>query len=322
MMCFKKCGRTGRTPLRISPDRLSDWLRERLLAAGACAVGVARAEGVSAETMRAYSDWLAQGCAGTLDYLQRHGELRADPRTLLPGCRSVVSTAWLYNPPRLRDERLPYIARYAYCRDYHKALRSVLKPIAREVEENYGAHVRICIDSAPIMERYWAVRSGVGFVGLNGLLIVPGVGSRVFLAELLIDRDLEPDEPCTLSCAGCSKCVKSCPAGALRGDGTLDCRRCISAQTIENPGGCLPPRPTLAGCDTCQDVCPHNAANMTTALEALAPLDRIVNFDARRLYTDSDEEIEKALAGTALKRIGAQGLRDNLAANNAYIDHL
>ena len=282
--------------------------------AGASAVGFARAGEVSESARDSFEAWLERGDAGELGYMRNYPELRRDPRGLLEGCRTVVSTAWAYDPPVLRDSSRPYLARYAYCRDYHNALRSVLRPVARKIGEATGASWRICIDSAPIMERYWAVRAGVGFCGRNGLLIVPGTGSRVFLAELLLTVDMEPDPPCAGSCGDCGACVRECPSGALARSSSPDCRRCISALTIERPGSALwLPRPTLAGCDVCQDVCPHNSGAPATQVRELATLPQLMTVDEEEIMLLTEEEFRVRYAGTPLMRIGLDGLRANLS---------
>lgn len=295
-------------------ETVKEKIRAMLMQAGAEAVGFARAGEVDRQAADRYARWIERGGHGELHYMERHGELRLDPRRLLPGCHTIVSAAWLYNPPCLRDASLPYLARYAYSRDYHKALRSVLRPLTRQIEARYGCATRICIDSAPVMERYWAVKSGVGFCGRNGLLIVPGAGSRVFLTELLLTLELPPDTPCTLSCAGCGECVRACPAAALCGDGTTDCRRCISALTIEVPGSAVSlPQATLAGCDVCQDVCPHNREQRVGSVEALSTLDKLLNVSGDELEKLTPVEFEARYAGTPLMRVGLRGLLDNLA---------
>lgn len=292
-----------------------DEILRRLRSCGACAAGMAVAAPVEAGAVKAFDDWLAGGNAGLLTYMHRNRELRMDPRGLLDGCHTVVSTAWLYNPPYLRHASLPYLARYAYCRDYHKALRSVLKPVMREIETDFGYSWRICIDSAPMMERYWAVKSGIGFCGRNGLLIVPGVGSRVFLAEIMLAGGTPPgatSAPAT-TCVGCNRCVQTCPGGALSLP-SPDCRRCLSALTIEVPGSAQSlPRPTLMGCDVCQDVCPYNRHNPVSNPPALAPLQQLLTVDEAELQSLSEDQFRERYAGTPLMRVGLPGLLRNLA---------
>lgn len=298
-------------------QQVAEEIRRRLLAAGACAVGFAPAGPVEPRAVEAFDRWLAAGNQGALSYMERNRELRLDPRGLLDGCHTVVSTAWLYNPRELRDPALPYLARYAYCRDYHNALRSVLKPLMRQVEADFGYSWRICIDSAPVIERYWAVKSGIGFCGRSGLLIVPGVGSRVFLAEVLLaggdslPGQASQDNQTTL-CDSCDRCVRACPGNAL----TLpspDCRRCLSALTIEVPGSAARvPRTTLMGCDVCQDVCPYNREDKKGNVAALATLPHLLKVSAEELRHLTDADFRTRYAGTPLMRVGLAGLLHNL----------
>lgn len=293
---------------------IKEKLRDDLMRAGACGVGFARAEEVDESVRSSFRIWLNEGREGALSYMHNYFELRGDPRRLLEGCATVVSTAWLYNPPVLRDPALPYIARYAYCEDYHRSLRKIMKPICRQWENELpGLKWRICIDSAPVMERYWAVKSGVGFTGRNGLLIVPGIGSRVFLAEILLTLALPPDEPCRHSCFDCGKCLGACPAQAIGNEGKIDCRRCRSALTIESPGELedISDAP-LAGCDVCQDVCPHNALSPVSDIAVLQPLPQILTLDTKEILHLTPEAFKERYGRSALSRMGLEGLRKNL----------
>ncbi len=296
-------------------SELRDVIRRELTDAGACAVGFASAGMVDDAAWDAYMSWLDSGSAGELGYMHRNLELRRDPRGLLEGCSTLVCTAWNYLPAVLRGRDMPYIARYAYPPDYHKALRRILKPLCRSWQERFsGLSTRICIDSAPLMERYWAVRSGVGFIGRNGVLIVPGTGSWVFLAEILLTAVLEPDIPCGLGCAGCGVCRSLCPSGALDEDGRVDCRRCLSALTVEVPGSApkLPQTP-LAGCDCCQSGCPHNAGALPTEVPQLAAMPQVAGLSADEILAMDDEDFRGRFAGSALSRMGLEGLRANLS---------
>lgn len=292
---------------------MKENIRRRLFEAGASAVGFARADEVDAEARRRFDTWLAEGGAGTLDYMHRHRDLRADPRTLLEGTRTVVATAWNYLPSVLRQVGMQPVARYAYGRDYHKALRSLLRPVCRSIERDYGCATRICIDSAPLAERYWAVRAGIGFTGTNGCLIVPGKGSWMFLAEILLTADVEPDAPCRSGCLGCGACRNVCPAGAI-GDGGVDASRCLSAITVEGvpmPDAMRGSRLPLLGCDRCQEVCPHNRDAAPSAW--VKPLSEIMTADAADMAKMNDEDFRTRFAGTAFMRPGAELLRRNAA---------
>jgi epoxyqueuosine reductase len=280
--------------------------------AGADAVGFARAEPVEPQAWQYFSQWLREGCNGSLSYMHNYPELRRDPRLLLDGCKTVVATAWNYNPATLRSPSLPYIARYAYGEDYHKSLRRKLRAACRQIEALCGAKWRVCIDSAPIMERYWAVKSGLGFVGRNGCLIVPGVGSWVVLAEVLLTVELEPDAARNLSCKGCGRCLKACPGGALKRGSSPDARRCLSAISVE--GEECPPdlqtRLPLLGCDRCQLCCPHNQnAPHSSSFE---PLEAVMRLNAERIFDMSPEKFSEQFSHSSLSRPGLDTLRRNL----------
>lgn len=251
-------------------------LRRALLAAGACAVGFAKAEPVSPEAWGNFSRWLNAGHNAGMQYMHNYPDLRRDPRQLLDGCQTVISLAFSYAQPRYRDPDKGMIAAYAYGRDYHKELRKILRPIIKTLlEDKFGTPNRICIDSAPILERYWAERAGIGHRGDNGAIIIPGHGSLVFLAEILTTIPFPPDAaiqaattaaPATPAapvapvapaapaapvatetsaiptasalkeCSHCGACRRACPGSAILPDGTIDARRCLSYLTIEHRG--------------------------------------------------------------------------------------
>lgn len=292
---------------------MKERIREWLLEAGADAVGFARAEPIDERVDATFRRWLESGCAASLDYLHRHASLRFAPENILPGVKTIVSTAWNYLPSALRSKELPFVARYAYGRDYHKAVRSLVRPVCRQIEERYGCATRICIDSAPLPERYWAVKAGIGFIGRNGMLIVPGKGSWTILCEILLTAELPPDSPCTLSCDACGACVKACPSGALGADGHVDCRRCLSSITVE---GVEPPESykgtlPLLGCDRCQEVCPHNRDIRPS--HWMKPSEGILTLDASYIREMTEYEFGRRFAGTPFRRPGRHILLRNLS---------
>lgn len=291
-------------------------LRAGLLGSGAAAAGFALAERVGEGEQRLFLAWLAKGGNASMDYMERNGELRFDPRLLLEGAQTVISLAFSYNQP----VPSPGIARYAAGRDYHKALRTLLRPLCREIEDRYGCATRVCVDSAPVRERYWALRSGIAVRGDNGSVIVPGYGSRVLLAEIITTLGIEPDTPSAGSCLHCGRCIAACPGNAIGKDGSVDANRCLSYLTIEHHGDLTEAqravldtpqgRATLFGCDICQDVCPLNAGTPHTTIADLLARRRIRELTPQRLADMTNEEIDLLTEGSPLRRTGADALRE------------
>lgn len=238
-------------------------IRREVFAAGAYGCGVVRAMPVAAEVVERYEGWLADGNAGNMEYLERYGEVRCDPRLLLDGegAHTLIVTLFAYQDDIRVADGVPYIAHYALGQDYHDVLRRRLKAVLGRLRPRFGGKWRVCVDSAPLMERYWAARAGLGVIGDNGYLIVPGVGANFFIATIVTTAQLPVDAPVedTPRCLGCGRCVRACPTGALRKDGSVDARRCISYLTIESrdeiPAD-IPTGNTLYGCDICRRACP------------------------------------------------------------------
>ncbi len=249
--------------------------------------------------------------------MERHVTLRAHTDSVMPGAVSILCAAFPYSPAGT-----PCIAPYAVGEDYHRLLRERLREVAAELQAVAGGRWRVCVDSAPVSERAWAVQAGLGFTGRNGCLIVPRVGSRVFLGEILTDVEIEPDTPCTGSCLGCGRCVRECPARALSPDGYVDSRRCLGYLTVEHRGPFTPDQAEavrrggmLVGCDVCQAICPHN--RLSAPVEPLPGLK--VSKDTASLTPAiaagmSDEEFRRRFGSGPLGRLGAEGLRRNARA--------
>jgi epoxyqueuosine reductase len=230
---------------------------------GFARVGIAPAASVGDEDARRFRDWLAAGRHGSMAHLARNVEQRLNPGLLVSGARSVICLAASYAPGPADPPPSAPVARYARGRDYHKVLKrraQVLCDRLRELAPTFAG--RAFVDSAPLLERSLAVWSGLGWIGRNRCLVVPGLGSYVFLCEIVCNLELEPDEPAPGGCDDCGACIRACPTGALSEEG-LDARRCVSYLTVEHRG---PIEPVLAagmgcrliGCDACQEACPRN----------------------------------------------------------------
>lgn len=231
------------------------------LEAGFVRAGIASAGAV--EGRATFADWLSAGRHGSMDYLARNVEKRFEPRLLVEGARSVICVALSYAPLAEAPERA--VARFARGRDYHRVVKQRLHRLMdclREIEPGFAG--RAFVDSAPLAERSLAASAALGWIGRNGCLIVPELGSYVVLGEIVCNLPLEADEPLAGGCGECGRCVEACPTGALRGDGTMDARLCVGYLTTERHGE-IDERlqakmgVRLFGCDACQRVCPHNA---------------------------------------------------------------
>jgi epoxyqueuosine reductase len=259
-------------PALATPAARSAWLKQRAKAAGFDRAGVARLppggeETVAGERLRA---WLRAGHAAGMTYVARTAGLRADPRQLLPGARSVLALAVRY--PGAAPEPRPgegRVARYALGRDYHNRLLRPLRKLLKAYLAAFpGADAVGFVDRGPVMEKAWAARAGLGWIGKNTLLLDAEDGSYLWLATLLVTVELEPDRPQLDACGDCRLCLDSCPTGAFPAPYVLDARLCISYHTIENRGEvpeALKPAigDRLLGCDVCQEVCPYNQPALT-----------------------------------------------------------
>lgn len=258
---------------------------------------------------------LKAGCFGDMAWLGNHLDIRADPARLLEGCRTVIALAYPYSASRPCTTDGLFTARYTepWQEDYHIRLRRLAREAAQTIVSSFpGCRIRVCVDSAPIMERSFAFLSGLGFIGKNNMLIVPGRGSYFFLAEILTDAPLPiPDpSPTRCLCGSCTACVDACPTGALKRPWFLDSSRCLSYLTVEHKGmphaetGCRMGR-TFYGCDVCQAVCPFNGGRgePVTCLPA-----------SGEILEMSEGEFQRRFGKTALGRGGLQRLKANLRA--------
>lgn len=294
--------------LSLCPDSA---IRGLCMQAGACAVGFAEAGAVDESHRDAFSRWIA-GCGhAAMAYMERYAEQRFDTRLLLPGARSVISVAFPYRPSGGYHHAL--IADYALGRDYHVVLRRRLQPVI-DFLSSIGARNRVCVDTAPVLERFWAVKTGVGFIGRNKMLIVPGVGTGIFLAEIITTQYLHPDTPCDLTCGACFRCVSACPGCALSVDGLFAASRCRSYLTIESreplPSQ-LPASAKVYGCDICAAVCPYNKCEPPEPVSDFFPDRRLLSIDRETLMQLTSSQFKRLFAGSAVSRITAAKMRNN-----------
>ncbi|MFO0695564.1 MAG: tRNA epoxyqueuosine(34) reductase QueG [Polyangiales bacterium] len=309
-------------PHGTGKDVLGDALRALASELGFARVGFARAERLGPEA-DALARFLAEGRHGTMGWLAENVEVRVDPSH--PGMlESALTVVVLAAPYAGRDDAAPTLAparfaRYARGRDYHNVLTKRARKLAAWLEAA-GHRTRVAVDTKPVLERAWARRAGVGFVGKNCCLIVPGLGSHVFLACLVTAAELSPDEPMDDRCGSCVRCLEACPTRAFVGPRELDARRCISYLTIEHEGPIDEAlRPGLEdwafGCDACQDVCPYNRTRGSAGLDVgpFAEQERLRGVDAEAVLRMDEEAFRAFTEGSPLKRAGRVGLARNLA---------
>lgn len=282
--------------------------------------GIARAEFMEEEARR-LEKWLNQGFHGEMSYMENHFDKRTDPRLLVPGAKSVISLAYnYYHPEKQKDPEAPKISMYAYGKDYHKVVKKKLKQFFAWIQSEYGAvEGRYFVDSAPVLERDWARRSGVGWVGKNTLLIHPRKGSWFFLAEIIVDLELEADQPITDYCGTCTRCIDACPTDAISPQGyVMDGSRCISYLTIELKKS-LPEEFAgkmenwAFGCDICQSVCPWNRFANPHSEEKFLPASELLSLSQKEWLTLDSYAFERIFEGSAVKRTGLEGIRRNIA---------
>jgi epoxyqueuosine reductase len=284
---------------------------------GFLACGVARAGFLEAEAPR-LEQWLRQGKHGTMGYMERNFDLRLDPTKLVPGARSVISLAYNYfTLPQQTDPEAPRLSTYAYGRDYHKVVKKRLKPLMTFIEEQFGqVDMRAFVDSAPVLEKAWAERAGIGWRGKHTNVIRQGAGSFFFLCELITDLDLEPDAPATDHCGTCRRCIDACPTEAITPYG-VDGSRCISYLTIELKEAVTQEfagrmADWTFGCDICQQVCPWNRFSTPHAEPEFTPKAELMGLSADEWHGMTELVFDRLFEGSAVKRTKYTGLRRNL----------
>ena len=271
-------------------------------------------------------DWLAHGCHGEMDYMERHGLKRARPSELVPGSIRINSVRMNYWPGASRDadsvmsdRDRAYVSRYALGRDYHKVLRNRLQQLIDRMRAAFGSYsFRAFTDSAPVLEVAAAAKAGIGWRGKNTLLLHREAGSYFFLGEIYTDLPLPTTTPTTEHCGSCTRCIDVCPTGAIVGPYRLDARRCLSYLTIEHPGS-IPEEFRVAlgnriyGCDDCQLICPWNKYAQPTLEPDFAVRNRLDDATLVELFRWTESEFNERLAGSAIRRIGYERWLRNIA---------
>jgi epoxyqueuosine reductase len=282
--------------------------------------GIARAERLNDDAER-LEDWLVKGMHGNMQYMANHFELRVDPTRLVPGAKSVITLMLNYYPSELQvNNGSPKISKYAYGEDYHEVIRGKLNVLLFRMRERMGnIQGRGFVDSAPVLERAWANRSGLGWIGKNGNLITKSGGSFFFICTLIVDLELVYDDPYAKDfCGSCTKCIDACPTEAISGNKVVNGSKCISYFTIELKEMLIPQEMNgkfdnwAFGCDICQDVCPWNRFSKPSQEQSFQPIPGILNFTTNDWEGLTQESFSKLFRHSPIKRAKLKGLQRNL----------
>lgn len=300
-----------------------NFVKETALSVGFDACGIAKAEELT-EDAEFMKDWLNNNYNGEMQYLERNFEKRIDPRVLVPGCKSVVVVLLNYYPEQKQIDKAPQIAKYAYSTvDYHTVIKAKLNELELRICAEFGSesinhnYQHTFVDSAPILERRWAQRAGLGWIGKHTQLIHPGLGSYTFIGILLLNIELEYDTPIRNHCGSCNRCIDACPTKALA-NSSIDARRCISYLTIENKNEIPTEFQTLLsgcalGCDICADICPWNAKWATSHSHTeLHPNACVLKWNVETWGNITEEQFKITFGLSAIKRAGFTKLKQNI----------
>lgn len=311
-----KSGNPSQSELQIK----SDLIRSMAIEEGFLLVAFAKAEQMNPEREK-LKQWLDLGYHGSMGYMENHFDKRTDPTKLVPGTKSIICLAYNYHTDvRQSDPDAPRISTYAYGRDYHKVVKSKMKKLAKRISQEFGSFEhRSFVDSAPVLERDWARRSGLGWAGKNTMIINPVKGSRFFLSEMLVDFELVYDKPIKDYCGTCTRCIDACPTDAIFEEGyKMDASRCISYLTIELKDAEIPDEfkgkmeNWVFGCDICQDVCPWNRFSKQHEESDFTASDKLLAM-SKEDWTELDQEsFDELFFGTPVKRTGFEGLKRNI----------
>ena len=322
----------------LTPREKADLIKAKAHQLGFLACGIARAGFLEEEAPR-LEKWLREGRHGEMGYMERNFDMRLDPRLIVEGAKSVISLAYnYYTLPKQIDPEAPKISTYAYGRDYHKVIKKRLKPLIEMITGNFGhVDLRVFVDSAPVLEKAWAQRAGVGWQGKHTNIILkpdrsqppasslqpptsslqpPTGGSFFFLCEIILDLDLDPDPPATDHCGTCRRCIDACPTDAITPYG-VDGSKCISYFTIELKGE-IPDLVSgkwmdwVFGCDICQQVCPWNRFSKPHKEPQFDPKPELMGLSKDEWYGMTELVFDRLFEGSAVKRTKFDGLKRNL----------
>ena len=295
---------------------------------GFFACGIVQATPVDAETAAAVRQWISKGSQATMDYMANYTEKRLNPCLLVPGTKTIVSLAMNYAPAKTMAATEFQLAAYAYGQDYHDVMKTKLRQLATiiankcdtdEVEKPIG-EIRIFVDTAPVLERYWAQKAGLGWIGKNHQLIIPKAGSMFFLGEIFLPYEFDSyDVPMPNRCGRCKRCINACPTCAICEGKNFESERCLSYQLIENRGELSKQAKqtmgtTIYGCDRCQTACPWNKFATPNTTPEFQPKSELLAMTKADWHNLTIEQYRELFKGSAVKRVKFDGLKRNISA--------
>ncbi|MEE9439378.1 MAG: tRNA epoxyqueuosine(34) reductase QueG, partial [Saprospiraceae bacterium] len=298
----------------LDKKHITTSLKKKALEMGFMGIAIAKAEHMKQEAVN-LEKWLNKGFHGEMSYMENHFDKRVDPTKLVLGSKSVISLMYnYYSETKISEEGESKIAMYAYGKDYHKVVKKKLKHLYRWMEDQFGKiEGRFFVDSAPVMEREWAKRSGLGWIGKHTLLVNPKKGSYFFLCEIICDLDLEYDHAIKDHCGTCTRCIEACPTDAISPNGYLmDGSKCISFLTIESKNS-IPEEYKgkmdnwMFGCDICQQVCPWNRFSIPHNEEKFVPNPKLVSMKKKDWEELTEEVFDSIFEGSPIKRTKYSG---------------
>lgn len=302
----------------LPKQQYTSIIKQKATELGFMYCGISKAEFLEEEAPR-LENWLNRNMHGEMRYMENHFDKRLDPRLLVDGAKSVVSLLLNYYPPEKQVEDSYQISKYAYGQDYHYVIKDKLKELLQYIQVEIGeVGGRAFVDSAPVLDKAWAKKSGLGWIGKNSNLITPQVGSFYFIAELIIDLELEYDGPIKDYCGTCTKCLDACPTGAITEPYVVDGSKCISYFTIELKDK-IPEAFSgkfgnwVFGCDICQDVCPWNRFAKPHQEPAFTLNPALQNLHKEAWHDITEEVFREIFRKSAVKRTGYEGLLRNIS---------
>jgi epoxyqueuosine reductase len=300
-------------------EKHTDFIKQKAHELGFFYCGISKADFLNAEAKK-LEKWLKEGRHGKMAYMENHFDKRVDPRLLVDNAKSIVSLLLnYYSPEAQTDPHAPKISKYAYGEDYHFVIKEKLKQLFESIQEEIGeVGGRVFVDSAPVMDKVWAAKSGLGWIGKNSNLIHPKEGSFFFIAELILDLELVADGPMKDYCGTCTRCIDACPTDAIIAPYVVDGSKCISYLTIELKDELLPKEFSgkmdnwMFGCDICQDVCPWNRFSKPHHEKAFQPHENLLHMSKVDWQDLTEEVFQELFRKSAVKRTKFDGLRRNI----------